>query len=65
VRVLITMPKGLAVSLGREEQARLRVRLLEADPAELKLKIEHEPGNQVETTHLSIARSAESKLQAY
>jgi hypothetical protein len=59
------MPKGPHVSLGREEQERLRERLLEANPAELKVKIEHEPEAEMETAPLSVARTAEGKLRAY
>ena len=65
VKVLVAMPKGLPGSLGREEQERLRERLLETNPAELKVKIEHEPETQMETTSLSVARTAEDKLRAY
>ena len=65
VKVVVSMPKGLHVSLGREDQERLRERLLEANPAELKVKIEREPETEPETTSLSVARTAEDKLRAY
>ena len=65
VKVVVSIPKGLHVSLGREDQERLRERLLEANPAELKLKIEREPEAEAETTSLSVARTAEDKLRAY
>ncbi len=65
VKVVVAMPKGLHVSLGREEQERLRERLLETNPAELKVKIEHEPETEMETASLSVARTAEDKLRAY
>ena len=65
VKVVVAMAKGLHVCLGREEQERLRERLLEANPAELKVKIEHEPESEMETASLSVARSAEDKLRAY
>ena len=65
VKVVVSIPKGLQVSLGREDQERLRERLLEANPAELKLKIEREPETEADTTSLSSARTAEDKLRAY
>ena len=65
VKVVVRIPNGLHVSLGREDQERLRERLLEANPAELKLKIEREPETEAETTSLSVARTAEDKLRAY
>jgi hypothetical protein len=65
VKVVVSIPKGLHVSLGREDQERLRERLLEANPAELKLKIEREPEAEAETASLSVARTAEDKLRAY
>ena len=65
VKVVVSIPKGQHISLGREEQNRLRERLLEANPAELKVKIEREPETEGETTPLSVARSAEDKLRAY
>lgn len=65
VKVVVRMPKGLQVSLGREEQERLKERLLEANPAELKVTIEHEPETQMETTSVSVATTAEDKLWAY
>ena len=65
VKLVVTVAKGLHESLGREEQERLRERLLEANPAELKVKIEHEPETAIETAPLSVARAAEDKLRAY
>jgi len=65
VKVVVTVKRGLHESLDREEQERLKERLLEANPAELKVKIEHEPESQTETISLSVARSAEDKLRAY
>lgn len=65
VKVVVSIPKGLHVSLGREDQERLREQLLEANPAELKLKIEREPETEAGTTSLSVARTAEDKLRAY
>jgi len=65
VKLVVTVAKGLHESLGREEQERLRERLLEANPAELKVKIEHEPETAIETAPLSVAGAAEDKLRAY
>jgi DNA repair exonuclease SbcCD nuclease subunit len=65
VKVVVTVAKGLHESLSPDEQDRLKEQLLEANPAELKVKIEHEPEAQTETTSLSEARSAEGKLRAY
>jgi len=65
VKLVVSVPKGLHISLGREEQDTLRERLLEANPAELKVKIEREPEIEGETTPLSVARTAEDKLRAY
>jgi DNA repair exonuclease SbcCD nuclease subunit len=57
VKLVVTVAKGLHESLGREEQDKLRERLLEANPAELKVKIEHEPEIEADTESLSVARS--------
>ena len=65
VKVVVTVGKGLHESLSRDEQERLREQLLEGNPAELKVKFEHEPEGKVETAALSSARSAEEKLRAY
>ena len=65
VKVVVTVAKGLHESLSPDEQERLKEQLLDANPAELKVKIEHEPEAQTETTSLSVARSAEDKLRAY
>lgn len=65
VKVVVTVGKGLHEALSRDEQERLREQLLEANPAELKVKIEHEPEGNRETAPLSLARSAEEKLRAY
>ena len=48
VKLVVTVAKGLHESLSREEQARLREQLLKAKPAELKVKIEHEPEGPTE-----------------
>ena len=65
VKLVVTVAKGLHESLSREEQARLRDQLLKANPAELKVKIEHEPEDRTETSPLSLAKTAEDKLRAY
>jgi DNA repair exonuclease SbcCD nuclease subunit len=65
VKLVVTVAKGLHESLSREEQESLKEHLLEANPAELKVKIEHEPETALETAPLSVARSAEDKLRAY
>jgi DNA repair exonuclease SbcCD nuclease subunit len=65
VKVVVAVAKGLHESLGREEQERLRERLLEANPAELKVKIEHQSEETTETAAVSLARRAEDKLRAY
>jgi len=57
--------KGLHESLSREEQERLREQLLKANPAELKVKIEHEPEGPTEIVPLRLAKTAEDKLRAY
>jgi len=64
VKVLVRVPKGPGL-LSREEQENLRERLLAANPAELKVKIEHDPDLAAEPTPLATARSAEEKLRAY
>ena len=65
VKLVVTVAKGLHESLSREEQERLKEQLLEANPAELKVKIEHVLETEMETASLSVARTAEEKLRAY
>ena len=65
VKLVVTVAKGLHESLSREEQARLREQLLKTKPAELKVKIEHEPEGPTENAPLSLAKTAEDKLRAY
>ena len=65
VKVVVTVAKGLHDALSREEQDELKERLLAANPAELKVKIEHEAEGVAETTSLSLAKTAEEKLRAY
>ena len=65
VKVVVTVGKGVHEALSREEQAELRERLLAANPAELKVKIEHEAETATETYSLTVAKSSEEKLRAY
>lgn len=65
VKLVVTVAKGLHGSLSREKQAKLREELLKAQPAELKVKIEHEPEGATETAQLSRAKTAEDKLRAF
>ena len=64
VKVVVRVPKGPGL-LSREEQENLREKLLAASPAELKVKIEHDPDLSTEPTPITTARSAEEKLRAY
>src|SRR3989441_9822594 len=64
VKVVVRVPNGPGL-LSREEQENLREKLLEANPAELKVKIEHDPDIPTEPAPLAAARSAEEKLRAY
>ena len=65
IKVVVRVPKGPERLLSREEQENLREKLLAADPAERKVKIEHDPDLAAEPTPLATARSAEEKLRAY
>jgi len=65
VKVVVRVPKGPECLLSREEQENLREQLLAANPAELKVKIEHDPDLSTEPTPITTARSAEEKLRAY
>ena len=42
VKVVVTVPNGPDCQLSREQQDNLREKLLAANPAELKVKIEHD-----------------------
>ena len=64
VKVVVRVPKGPGL-LSREEQENLREKLLAASPAELKVKIEHDPDLSTEPGAITTARSAEEKLRAY
>src|SRR5439155_16129264 len=65
VKVVVRVAQGLHEARSRVEQERLRERLLEANPSELKVKIEHEPESAIPTAPLSLAKTAEEKLRAY
>ncbi len=65
VKVVVTVGNGIHEALSREEQAKLRERLLAANPSELKVKIEHEAEMATDTAPLSVAKGAEEKLRAY
>ena len=51
--------------LSREQQDVLRDKLLAANPAELKVKFEHDAELTVEPAPIVAAHSAEEKLRAY
>jgi len=65
VKVVVTVPNGPDHLLSREQQDDLREKLLAANPAELKVKIEHDAELPVEPAPIAAARSAEEKLRVY
>jgi DNA repair exonuclease SbcCD nuclease subunit len=65
VKVVVTVPNGPDHLLSREQQENLREKLLAANPAELKVKIEHDAELPAEPAPIAAARSAEEKLRAY
>jgi hypothetical protein len=65
VKVVVTVPNGPDHLLSREQQENLREKLLAANPAELKVKIEHDAEILAEPAPIVAARSAEEKLRAY
>jgi hypothetical protein len=65
VKVVVTAPSGSHRLLSREQQEDLREKLLAANPAELKVKIEHDADLPAEPAPIAAARSAEEKLRAY
>jgi DNA repair exonuclease SbcCD nuclease subunit len=65
VKVVVRIPKGPDRQLSREQQENLREKLLAANPAELKVKIEHDADLPAEPASIAAARSAEEKLRAY
>ena len=65
VKVMVTVPNGPDHLLSREQQENLREKLLAANPAELKVKIEHDAALPSEPAPIAAAHSAEEKLCAY
>ena len=65
VKVVVTVPNGPDHLLSREQQHVLREKLLAANPAELKVKIEHDAYMLSEPAPIAAAHSAEDKLRAY
>ena len=65
VKVVVTVGNGVHEALSREEQVELREKLLAANPAELKVKIEHNAETVPDTAPVSVAKIAEEKLRAY
>jgi hypothetical protein len=65
VKVVVTVPNGPDHQLSREQQENLREKLLAANPAELKVKIEHDADLAAEPAPIAAAHSAEEKLCAY
>ena len=65
VKVVVTVPDGPDRLLSREQQENLREKILAANPAELKVKIEHDAGLPSEPAPIAAAHSAEEKLRAY
>ena len=65
VKVVVTVPNGPDHLLSREQQDVLREKLLAANPAELKVKIEHDTDLPAEPAPIAAAHSAEEKLRAY
>jgi exonuclease SbcD len=65
VKVVVTVSSGPDHLLSRDQQENLREKLLAANPAELKVKIEHDAELPAEPAPIAAARSAEEKLRAY
>jgi DNA repair exonuclease SbcCD nuclease subunit len=65
VKVVVTVPNGPDHLLSREQQDNLKEKLLAANPAELKVEIEHDTEPAPEPAPIAAARSAEEKLRAY
>ena len=64
VKVVVTVPNGPDHLLSREQQGVLREKLLAANPAELKVMIEHDAELTAEPAPIAAAHSAEEKLRA-
>jgi hypothetical protein len=65
VKVMVEVPYGPDRELSREQQENLMEKLLTANPAELKVKIEHDTDLPAEFGPIATARSAEEELRAY
>jgi hypothetical protein len=65
VKVVVAVPKGPDHLLSREQQENLREKFLTANPAELKVKIEHDADIPAEAAPIAAAHSAEKKLRTY
>jgi DNA repair exonuclease SbcCD nuclease subunit len=65
VKVVVAVPNGPDHLLSREQQENLLEKLLAANPAELKVKIEHDADLPSEPAPIAAAHSAEEKLRAY
>jgi hypothetical protein len=65
VKVVVTVPNGPDRLLTREQQDNLREKLLATNPAELKVKIEHDADLPAESAPIAAAHSAEETLRAY
>jgi DNA repair exonuclease SbcCD nuclease subunit len=65
VKIVVRVKNGPDGLLGREQRENLKEKLLAAGPAELKVKIEHEPEDPAEPGPVAVAHSAEEKLRAY
>jgi hypothetical protein len=65
VKVVVTVGKGLHDSLSREAQDDLRGRFLAGNPSDLRLKIEHRQETGMDIAPVSLAKTAEQKLQAF
>ena len=65
MKVVVTVPNGPDHLLSREQQEKLREKLLAANPSELKVKIEHDADLPSEPAPIAAAHSVEEKLRAY
>jgi len=65
LKVVVTVPNGPGRLLSREQEENLRGKLLAANPAELKVEIEHDADLPAGPAPIASARSAEEKLRAY
>jgi DNA repair exonuclease SbcCD nuclease subunit len=65
VKVVVRVSNGPDRQLSREQQENLRQKLAASNPAELKVKIEHDLDIPPDPAPIAAARSAEEKLRAY